>query len=144
MSWSHRLLVLWMTAAAVHLPMPVGDGDDLKSGEAVTASAPQTVCWDIDFILLGCDPPDDCDDGPVDDDPENGSGSPLGSYLVHIQSKAPDVSNTASAAPLELGAPGREFCDDGGRRRPQHPRRRPLRNSSFGKACQSGLAVMRC
>lgn len=144
MHWSHRLLVLWTVAAAVHLPMPVGDGDDLKSGESLFARAAPASCWDIDFILLGCDPPDDCDDGPVDDDPESGSGSPLGSYLIHIEAKSPDFSARARVAPAG-GLASRAMS--GGVAPLGKPRISRLRSDlyfSFGKSCQSGLAVMRC
>jgi hypothetical protein len=66
-------LVVWLLAASLaHLPLPVWDGDNVgSSGPADRASADQPT--DMDLILLGCDVPDDADDGPTDDDPDDGT-----------------------------------------------------------------------
>ena len=146
MRWYHRLLVLWTMAAAIHLPVPVGDGDNLKSGESLLARAAHSSCWDVDFILLGCDPPDDCDDGPVDDDPESSSGSPLRSYLVHasVAGKSLDLSAAVRLGTVDelitrhvVGRLGRGAL-------PRSSGRRGVLDFSFGKSCQCGWAVMRC
>lgn len=144
MHWSYRLFVLWTVAAAVHLPMPIGDGDDLKSGQSRTVTATQRPGWDIDFILLGCDPPDDCDDGPIDDDPENGMGSPFGSCWVHVEIKSFGLSKRGTSVPAQPLCARRLICGF----RPLSTRRAsghfPRPRFSFGKSCQEGVAVMRC
>ena len=74
MSRFHRIIIIWMMAVTIHLPFPVCDGDDLRSGELHELAGPEDIVpIDIDLILLGCVPPDDVDDGPLDDDPEGGS-----------------------------------------------------------------------
>lgn len=90
MSFTHRVLIKWMVAVAVHLPFPVCDGDNLRSGEIPTLAAnvgSPAFDIDIDFVLLGCDLPDDPDDGPIDDDPEDGSNSYLGVYFTSTMSR---------------------------------------------------------
>lgn len=74
-----RIIVAWMVASILHVPLPVCDGDNLTSGQSADGHALPVSLWlDFDFVLLGCNPPDDCDDGPLDDDPEDGSHSPFG------------------------------------------------------------------
>lgn len=85
----HRLLLLWTMAHILHLPFPVYDGDTRTSDDVVGEEL--TICQDlldIDLILLGCHPPDDTDDGPVDDDPANGSRSPF-ALLYHSTVQGP-------------------------------------------------------
>jgi hypothetical protein len=76
----HRMFVWWMVASIIHLPFPVYDGDDLKSWEMPTCGegSPWYLNIDIDFILLGCIPPNDVDDGPFDADPRKGVNAPWG------------------------------------------------------------------
>lgn len=142
MSWIRRILVTYMVATTMHLPIPVFDGDNLKSGEAHSAAALSTDDdYDVDFVLLGCDPPDDSDDGPVDDDPEDGSQSVFGpSFLAskadgrHVSCPTERVQHPDScsiAAVILVNGPLR-------------PAQAGLPRFSFGKLCQSGTANLRC
>ena len=67
----NTIIVILLVASLAHLPVPVWDGDDIGSQGGV-AGATFNAC-DIDMILLGCDLPEDCDDGPTDDDPDDGT-----------------------------------------------------------------------
>jgi len=79
---AHNLLMWCVVSTTAHLPFPVLEIDGLDGGTcaweclsgAVSACIPAPVgrTFDLDFILLGCDAPDDWDDGPVDNDPERG------------------------------------------------------------------------
>ena len=80
----HKLVTLWMVATTAHLPCPVCDGDDTGSRANPTAAPTRQVSgFDIDFVLLGCDAPDDPDDGPLDDDPDTGTvvGGPFPVFM---------------------------------------------------------------
>ena len=86
---SNNLMVCWLIACALHLPFPVWDGDNIGRSNLGTLGCcmhngrDATLFSDLDFVFLGCDPPDDVDDGPVDADPENGSG-PFGAVpMLH-------------------------------------------------------------
>ena len=72
-----KLIVFFMMATVGHLPLPLCDGANLGSeSRAGVRPAHCSSSWsqfDIDFVFLGCDAPDDMDDGPIDDDPEGGS-----------------------------------------------------------------------
>ncbi|HUG92841.1 MAG TPA: hypothetical protein VML55_18515 [Planctomycetaceae bacterium] len=68
----YKLMIWLLVASLAHLPLPIWDGDDVGTrGPAAgwTASNPH----DVDLILLGCDFPDDSDDGPTGDDPDDGT-----------------------------------------------------------------------
>lgn len=141
--WSfHRLILTYMVAAIMHVPFPVFDGDNLKSGQ--TRSATTTYVsdyYDVDFILLGCNPPDDSDDGPVDNDPEDGANSVFGPAFSCQKSIDQSISN--------LDWHQHELADSG-----NHPVERAgcadqraqvcCRHFSFGKLRQSGTAHLRC
>lgn len=71
----------WLIASAAHLPIPIWDGDDVGSESAHQCQVSFKSCshiacelgrFDIDLVLLGCNSPDDPDDGPFDDDPDPG------------------------------------------------------------------------
>ena len=129
-----------MLAANMHLPIPVFDGDNLKSGEACPATAiSQVDAYDVDFILLGCDLPDDTDDGPVDDDPENGSNSVFGPLCL----KATWVRVFLLACAPYAFACVNSGCYDGTIITDQQIEV-TFRDFSFGKLCQSGTANLRC
>ncbi|MEW4528301.1 hypothetical protein [Maioricimonas sp. JC845] len=88
---ARKLVTLWMVATTAHLPFPVCDGDDTGSLADPTASATTLADrFDIDFVLLGCDAPDDPDDGPVDDDPDSGTctGGPFPVFMGSAASRA--------------------------------------------------------
>lgn len=74
-----------MVATTAHLPFPVCDGDALGGApqSTYTSAVPARGLFDIDFVLLGCDLPDDFDDGPFDDDPDDGNivSGPFPTYL---------------------------------------------------------------
>ena len=65
----NTMIVTLLVASLAHLPVPIWDGDDIGSHGAVAGST--VNARDIDLILLGCDLPEDCDDGPTDDDPDD-------------------------------------------------------------------------
>jgi hypothetical protein len=145
MNWLRNFAMIWMVATTVHAPFPVCDGDNLASGQ--TASLHFEVLnhsFDLDFILLGCDLPDDYDDGPLDVDPEEGSSSAFGSPY------------TSPGQPLKLclwnsfDAWGTLFCMPPERsiaclaRTADRSSCLPFLNFSFGKLSQSGNAHFHC
>ncbi len=73
-SLSPKLLIWWMAATMAHLPFPVCDGNDFATCLDGCAAAEQCGArrvFDIDFILLGCFPPVDVDEGPFNRDPQD-------------------------------------------------------------------------
>ncbi|MEX0703519.1 MAG: hypothetical protein WD069_15600 [Planctomycetales bacterium] len=82
---ARKLTLCWMLAATAHLPFPVWDGDDRGSGDAARTEALDcgSGTHDIDFVRLGCDAPNDPDDGPFDDDPDEGN-SALGMFPAYL------------------------------------------------------------
>lgn len=139
-----RVVVWWMLAVAVHLPIPLCDGDNLKSSEP---PAPGTTPWawtDIDFVLLGCDLPDDVDDGPFDRDPENSDDSPFGPSFV--RARIDSIENASHTGP-DLQPPNLHGAVlwirslSAGETLTAH---RSTRYFSYGKTCRNGLAVIRC
>ena len=74
-SYRSRLLVWAVVLHLAHVPVPVCDGDD----ETHAAGRPARALWDVDLLLLGADPPDDTDSGPLDETPENLDGTAFGS-----------------------------------------------------------------
>lgn len=143
MIWLHRIVVTYMVATTLHVPFPVFDGDNLKSGETrLTTLISTNDAYDLDFILLGCDPPDDSDDGPIDDDPEDGSQFAFGQLFT-----APKFTASGSASEGDLHKCLYAWNDtpliDGvtvvGLRDEI-----PFRYFSFGKLCQIGIARLRC
>lgn len=66
-----RLLVFVLTLHLAHVPVPVWDAGDAVHPGAVAPLVPPEPCWDVDLLLLGVDPPENSDDGPIDSQPEN-------------------------------------------------------------------------
>jgi hypothetical protein len=131
-----------MAATTMHVPFPVFDGDNLRSGESRPFTATSTDdAYDVDFVLLGCDPPDDSDDGPFDDDPENGSNSAFGPLFTCLKSPSQSVfpldwrlhqlawSSSGSSDRVGVVGLATEVA---------------FRHFSFGKLFQSGTAHLRC
>ncbi|QDU36705.1 hypothetical protein Mal4_09940 [Maioricimonas rarisocia] len=110
---AHNLVTLWMVATTAHLPFPVCDGDDTGSiaGPHASVAGPADR-FDIDFVLLGCDAPDDPDDGPVDHDPESGTfaGDPFPVFIGSASSRTRRHGKGAVVAPLATAAP-MQRCD---------------------------------
>ena len=127
----------------MHAPFPVFDGDNLRSGETPLYPAASTFdAFDVDFVLLGCDLPDDSDDGPIDDDPEHGSSSTLGP-LFSCQKTTSSLSDSHSDwQPHPFAWTGIGTMDTVGATCP--PPRIAVRYFSFGKLSQSGIARLRC
>ena len=99
----NTIIITLLVASLAHLPVPVWDGDDVGSHGTVAGTT--VNARDIDLILLGCDLPEDCDDGPTDDDPDDGT----------LDAGLGPVYRTAAAAPsaaayelwfLAAGVPG--------------------------------------
>lgn len=65
-----RPLVLLLTMHLAHVPVPVWDSGDAIGWTDSDACISGPGRWDFDLFLLGIDPPDDLDEGPVDSDPE--------------------------------------------------------------------------
>ena len=63
-----RPLVLALAMHLAHVPVPIWDGGD--GLERCGRGAVALCCWDLDPLLLGIDPPENLDEGPVDSDPE--------------------------------------------------------------------------
>lgn len=88
----HKFVLYWIVAAAAHLPIPVWDGDNVGSHgddgqvQRFDPSGVSDDVFDIDMVLLGCDQPDDPDDGPFDDDPERDDPC-SGTFPVYLPSK---------------------------------------------------------
>tara|TARA_R110002095_G_scaffold30689_4_gene29805 strand:- start:3090 stop:3494 length:405 start_codon:yes stop_codon:yes gene_type:complete len=134
-----------MVATAVHAPFPVCDGDNLASGQTVSLHfAVLDQSFDLDFVLLGCDLPDDFDDGPLDIDPENGSsfvfGAPFSAQISSVELTSGCIqkvhkslcyfSSVVGAANLACASDIAPFL--------------PFQNFSFGKLSQSGIAYFHC
>lgn len=142
MDRNYKFLVSYMIAFTIHMPIPVCDGDNIQSGGIQDSDAFVHSFLDIDFVLLGCDLPDDVDDGPVDDDPEDGTAFPFGPLvirettisLLHPLASAVMLSLDWLSEDLNAAPLGHErSCADFS-----------FLNFSYGKCCCSGLAVMRC
>lgn len=144
MSLTHRILIIWMVAVTCHFPFPVCDGDNLRSWELPSlASHADRVPIDIDLILLGCDLPDDVDDGPVDDDPEQGSNS-FGADFSSISqrnssSKGGQFPSACHELPLDLC-----FWTALESKGSQDPNSLRQQNHSLGRSGHNGLTVLRC
>ena len=143
MNWLNRIMVAYLVASTVHAPIPVFDGDNLKSGETQSASLTTSSGdgFDMDFILLGCDPPDDSDDGPVDDDPEDGSHPAFGPVFSLEKSTfhsfgALDWNPWERFAYIDLATIQLVFS-----LQQAEPR---FRHVSFTQLRQSGIAHLRC
>jgi hypothetical protein len=105
-----RLLVLVLAMHLAHVPVPMwdaGDGLDRCSSTCIRGVA-ALCCWDLDLLLLGIDPPENLDDGPVDSEPESPQAefvSPeRGNVRGCLQWGAIDPSESLTAAPAPLGA----------------------------------------
>lgn len=99
----------WAIAVTAHLPVPVFDGDDRGSRHCGCADYDMAVCThavttflDIDVVLLGCDEPDDPDDGPFDDDPERGEFL-MGPFPVFIQLRQVEPGHCIDPPTLPCG-----------------------------------------
>lgn len=138
----HRLILTYMVATIMHVPFPVFDGDNLKSGQTRSVLTTHVSdIYDVDFILLGCNPPDDSDDGPVDDDPEDGSNSVFGPSYSYQETTSQFISH--------LYWHQHELVDSGNYpvARAGYADKRAkvsIRYFSFGKLHQGGTAHLRC
>lgn len=141
MRWSHRLVVLWTVAITLHMPMPVSDGDGFTTGACAADHQPFVG---IDFVLLGCDLPDDCDEGPIDDDPESGSSSALGSIVICVGAKTSASSAAVRSLPTGERVAVHQLAVLQSVNRPRVSVDDSRLDFSYGKCCQSGLAVLRC
>lgn len=144
MSFTHRILIIWMVAVTSHLPFPVCDGDNLRSWELPSLEAEGgSVQIDIDLVLLGCDLPDDVDDGPVDDDPEHGSGS-FGADFTSVSKRNGNSTDPHFHSPNPDDLSG--ICLRVGLESENERRREAIRqqNNSLGKFCENGRLVLRC
>ena len=137
----HRIIVTCMIAIVMHAPIPVFDGDTLRSGELPVNQVTSSNSCDVDFILLGCDPPDDSDDGPIDDDPENGSGSAFGLPFAPQKTTSQCISNLGCHQNFLFWTKVATVV--AGTSRPQ-VEGVVVPHFSFGKQCQSGTAHQRC
>ena len=126
----------------MHVPFPVFDGDNLKSGQNRSVLTTYVSdFYDVDFILLGCNPPDDSDDGPMDDDPEDGSNSVFGPSFSCQKSMEQSLSHV-DCHQYELAGIGNYPIERAGSA--DWRAEVCFRNFSFGKLCQSGTAHLRC
>lgn len=66
----HRLLVMWMVASTIHLPVPVCSANHLQSAQAHHSSSLPHSSLDIDFLHWGCILTEDSNGGPDDREPE--------------------------------------------------------------------------
>lgn len=144
---AHKLLACWMTASIAHLPLPVCDGDTLTSEQSTVhlayPSPVRTSLIDIDVILLGCDAPDDPDDGPVDDDPEHGDSSG-NAFPTYLTSKLVN-KNLRKGRPTAWGQGLAGRANDLRHRSGSFSRIGFARNEFFsGDCCRTGMVVMRC
>lgn len=141
MPFLHRIIITWMMAVTIHLPFPVCDGDDLRSWELHRLACPEEIVKiDIDLVLLGCDPPDDVDDGPVDDDPEGGSS--FGADFTSRALRGGKSPGDSSPLPGPEGAGRPRSAIAGARSIMFHPRSAPFPSS--GVICSRGRLVLRC
>lgn len=110
MSYWNRLVLLWMLATVLHLPMPVVDHDEPRPARAELTrnefACPVPGLWDwigidVDYILVGCSVPDDLDDGPVDPVPSRDVQF-LGAFPLFVKGEIPATVGIYS--PLDIGA----------------------------------------
>lgn len=87
-----RRIVAWILIFhCAHIPIPVTDGVE----PTFVSGCLSEERFDIDFVLLGVDPPDDVDDGPIDDDPEH-DPTCFGGFFV-LQKDSPTVPHRVIA-----------------------------------------------
>ncbi|MAT15940.1 MAG: hypothetical protein CMJ46_11805 [Planctomyces sp.] len=131
-----------MVLTTMHAPFPVLDGDNLRSGETRPHPPVTYSDWfDVDFVLLGCDLPDDSDDGPVDDDPEDGSDSAFGHPLSVARSFSKSLLHGGLYDYIHARMNVSQIdAFDPFPARDEHS----YRDVSFGKLCQNGIARLRC
>lgn len=80
---SKTLVIWWLAGSLLHAPFPVLDADK-TAGPVDCWSGPAAFSLsDIDFVLLGCDLPEDSDDGPIDNQPEHGTGPFAASHVAY-------------------------------------------------------------
>lgn len=145
MNWLRKIVIIWMVATAVHAPFPVCDGDNLASGQPVSLHfAVLDHSFDLDFILLGCDLPDDFDDGPLDIDPENGSsfifGAPFSAQISSVKLNSGRIQKIHKS----LGCFSSVLGVSNTVRKWDMAPFFPFQNFSFGKLSQSGIAHFHC
>lgn len=139
-----RIIVAWMIATTLHAPFPVCDGDTLGSNDSTKAHVQDdSRLIDIDFVLLGCDPPDDPDDGPIDPYPEDGSTA-FGFQCTRPPGKA-DLSSRKQVS-LDSNKLFRVHVTRHGNGGlvPCEELSFPRLALSFGRRCRYGMATMRC
>jgi hypothetical protein len=150
MNWFRQTLIIWMVATIGHAPFPVWDGDNLTSGEIASIHlAVLDHSFDLDFILLGCDLPDDYDDGPLDDDPEQGAsfvfGAPFAAQSnLTLSNLARLSSQFVPTAPGSLCFLSQDREVSPAIRLAEPLSCLPFQNFSFGKLSQSGIAHFHC
>lgn len=106
-----RLLVLVLALHLAHVPVPMwGAGDALEacSSSTVAGRIAGLCCWDLDLLLLGIDPPENLDEGPIDSDPESPraeffSSDRVASRVGGSQRGEIDASATLIARPVRCG-----------------------------------------
>lgn len=145
MNWLRKIVVIWLIGTTAHAPFPVFDGDVATSSQL--ASLQFVVgdrAFDLDFVLLGSDLPDDYDDGPLDIDPETGSVFGVGVPISNI-----------SNANLLIFWLSQRHDQNHSRLIPDKDKRKQVPGSlvppftaflniSFGKLSQSGIAHLHC
>jgi hypothetical protein len=101
---AHRALSAVLIASVAHLPVPVIDGDDRAPADSASplCAAGGARSLDVDLVLLGCNAPDDPDDGPVDDDFDEGQMSSSGIGPAFRATKGPFQPRRDIAAAAEF------------------------------------------
>ncbi len=145
MNWLSRIVVIWLIGTTAHVPFPVCDVDLAASGQLTSLQfIVGDLAFDLDFVLLGADLPDDYDDGPLDIDPETGSVFGFGV----------PISTKSNANLLRLRLSQRQD-QKYSRLLPDKDKRKlvpdilvppftAFLNLSFGKLSQSGIAHLHC
>ena len=98
-------LVYLLVLHLAHLPLPCCDGDNLVGASSAGRTCEVSLAvsdagWDVDFVLLGLDPPDDTDEEPFDSTPE----SPELPFLIRASIPNELRANTAVASATDLPA----------------------------------------
>jgi len=97
-----RVVACTLILHLAHIPVPWSDGGEDTPHVGLNADEGPL---DIDLLLLGVDPPDDIDEGPLDDDPEQ-CPCTFGYYFIVSQTGAAKVPSPAEISFRVVGSCG--------------------------------------
>jgi hypothetical protein len=107
----HTVVRALLLASHLHLPVPVWDGDDVARRGPDRACPAEASANEVDFVLLGLDPPEDPDEGPLDATPDECRDGVCGRRIseADVASKSPRAPRSTvpfAGRVLPVGSPG--------------------------------------